>query len=169
MKRFTNTRRRKVASFTVALVLLGVTSAAAYFLVLTNGAGSGSNTLGTGSNTETITLKASFAAGLLPGKHENLTITAVNNTAHASDIRFMTVTPSIDGGHAGCSPSFFKVTPGSSNIWEAMTTGSGLTEPKAIAVGEELTFTPQLAFADDGTNQNACEGATLTLNLTSTP
>jgi hypothetical protein len=171
MYRFTSTRRRRIASLTVALVLLAAASATAYFLILASGSGSGSNTLGTGAtNTETVTLKASFAPGLTPGKHETLTITALNSTAHASDIRLLTVTPSIDAGHAGCSPSFFKVTNGSLPMWESLTTGSGLTEPKTIVVGEELSFTgEQLAFEDNGTNQNACEGATLTLNLTSTP
>jgi hypothetical protein len=169
MHRFTRTRRRKVASITAAVFILAVASASAYFLILAGGSGSGSATLGKGSAAEPIKLHAQFANGLTPGEKENVEITYQNTTTHATDIRTLAVTPSIDAAHsAACKAEWFTLSGGS--IFEAAT-GPGLTTPVPVAANSEGMVVPntQLTFVDSGTNQSACEGATVTLNLTTTP
>jgi hypothetical protein len=156
-------------SFTTLFVLLLAGSALAYFLILANGAGSGSATLGKSAGAETMTLHATFANGLTPGNHEAVAFTAENKTKAASDIRKFTVTPSLDASHPGCKPEWFTITNGG-NQWNELTT-TGTDTPIQLAVGETKNITSELelSFVDSGTNQSACEGATLTLNLSSTP
>jgi hypothetical protein len=169
MKRFTNTRRRKVASFTALFVLLAVTSAAAYFLVLASGEGSGSKTLGKATNTEKITLQAIWSNGLKPGEGSQIKVEAMNKTKAATDIKKMAITPTIDATHAaaGCQASWFTVTQSGGLLT------TGLATPVSVPVGSSWQSLgiaePELAFTETGTNQSTCEGAEITLSMTSTP
>jgi hypothetical protein len=133
MHRFTRTRRRKVAAIGATMFILAVASASAYFLLLAGGSGSGSATLGKGS-AEAIKLTATFANGLTPGQTEPVAYTYANATSHATDIRTLSVTPSIDAGHPGCNPAWFTLTGGSN--FENLT-GPGMSTPVAVAANSE--------------------------------
>jgi hypothetical protein len=160
------TRRRKIAAATIAVLLLTAASAVAYFLILAQGEGEGHAKLGSASaNSEKLTLTPSFADGLTPGKEEPLMVRVYNGTAHESDIRFWKDTLSIDAGHPGCSLEWFEVK-GAPNL---PAFGDEIEPPIALAPGASEEYEGTLKFIDNHENQDACEGATLTIRLTSTP
>jgi len=181
MKRLTRTRPRRIATVTATILTLVVASAAAYYLVFANGAGSGSSKLGTATTAEKLTLSASFAEGLKPGSTEPITFTVKNTTTTAGEVTHLTPAFAIDPTHAvaGCKAEWFKTEgegigsgpPNNETNGEWVGMPSALT-PVMIAAGEEKTLTNggvTLRFIESGTNQTACSGATLTVNLTSTP
>ena len=170
MHRFTKTRRRKLASITTALVLLVASAAVAYFLVLAAGEGTSSKTLGKATNTEKIALVGYWADGLKPGAGDQIKVEYMNKTKAATDIKKMTMTPSIDATHAaaGCLASWFTVTQSTGLLTTGLATPVAVpvgTEWKSLGIAEPEITMPELST----TNQSACEGAELTLTMTSTP
>lgn len=170
MKTLTRTRRRKIASAVVAVFLIAVASASAYYLIFANGSGEGSAQLGSGSTAETLPLTATFAAGLTPGHEEALTYKAVNTTKSMARVTSLVTSISIDATHtsAGCKAEWFS-TEGEGGLGAG---GGTLNTPVTVAVGEtkELGKNMTLKFREEATvNQSACEGATLTIHMTSTP
>lgn len=166
-------KTRKIAGVSAVFVLLLAASALAYFILYANGSGTGSGTLGkaTAPTTE-VTLTASFPAGLVPGGEKELTLSAKNTGSTPGQIRKMTITPSVTA--PGCEGSWFSVVaaPGNTNAEKLL--GSGLTTP--ISLEANMTsFTVlnipgvELKMIDTGASQSACENATVTLTLHSTP
>ena len=142
MHRLTSTRRRRITSLTVAFVLLAAGSAAAYFLILSPGEGSSTQTLGKATNTgEHITLTATFAPGLTPGKHEPFTLKATNETKAATDIRFEHITVGIDAAHmtAACQTAWFKLVGDGFSKWDELTE-RGLATPIAVPKGQTVNI-----------------------------
>jgi hypothetical protein len=177
MHRFTKTRGRKIASITTALVLLLCGAAFAYFIILESGEGVSHKTLGKATATgEHLTLEATFANGLTPGKHVPIALAVTNNTKQASDVRLETITPSIDAAHAaaGCDIAWFKIAQDGFAKWTELTK-TGMSTPIQVAVGQTVKITsgegsePELEMEETGTNQSACEGAEVTLTMTSQP
>ena len=164
----TRTRGRKVATITAALCLLVVTGAAAYYLIYANGAGEGSATLGKGT-AEPIALSATFANGLVPGQEEAVTYKAINSTKSMGKVGVLHVTKSIDSVHAaaGCETAWFEIK-GEGALGDE---GGTFSTPIMVAAGETKTLgSPTLVFREESSkNQSACEGATLTIHLTSEP
>jgi len=139
----------------VGLAVVGI--AVAYFTSL--GSGTGTAAVGSSSN---VTLHGTVASTLYPGTSSNVTFTVDNPSPGAelvNTIHLESITP--DAGHSGCSTV---ITGGNPDF----------TMPDVVANqsfphgnGQAVTATGTLTMHETGVSQNACQGATLTLNLTS--
>lgn len=176
-------RRRKIGAGVTLLCLLFASAALAYYLIYTGATGSGTiNNIGTsGGNQQTataVTLTANQSTtyapisgsspactALAPGCQEEVDLTAANNNPNQAEklVTTPTVTISVDAAHAsaGCQASWFSWTNGTDGSVDSTTT---------IPIGSNNTSEGYgyVNFNDSGTNQNACQGATLTLALTDT-
>lgn len=131
--------------------------AVAYFTSL--GSGTGTAAVGSSSN---VTLHGAVASALAPGASSTVTFTVDNSSSGAElvkAIHLASIAP--DAGHSSCS---------------AVITGGNpdFTLPDVVANqsispgnGQAVTATGTLTMRDTGVSQDACQGATLTLNLTS--
>jgi hypothetical protein len=105
-----------------------------------------------------ITLTSATVSGLFPGGASvPVTVTATNN--NPGDEYVDTVSGQVQdittGPNAGCMGSWFTVTP--AVVQQALTANGGSTTGSAsVSMPSALT-----------TNQDACQGATLTINWTS--
>ena len=145
-------KRALVAAVVAGLALIAAIAGYAYWT--TTGSGTGTGTAGT---TSAIALHATFPAGIYPGGSETVTFTADNpnpGSVRVGTIHLASVT--FDAGHSGCSASDFSMADVPVNT--EIASGSG----------QSITPTGSLVFADTASNQDACKGATITLNLTST-
>ncbi len=148
------TRRKKRAilvAVVAAFALIAAIGGYAYWT--TTGSGTGSSTAGT---TTAITLHASFTTGIFPGGTKSVSFTA--DSTNPGSVRVGTVhlaSVSFDGGHSGCSAADFTMPDVVENF--EIPNGSGTALPN----------NGTLSFADTASNQDACQGATITLNLTS--
>jgi hypothetical protein len=143
------------AGVLAGLVAAGV--AMAYFT--SAGSGTGTATVGASSN---LTLHGTVAGSLYPGGSSTVNFT-VDNPASGSEllntVHLESVTP--DAGHSGCST----VITGGNPDFTMADVAANQSFPHGN--GQTVTATGTLAMHETGVNQNACQGATLTLNLTS--
>lgn len=139
----------------VGLVVGGI--AVAYFTSL--GSGTGTATVGSSSN---VTLHGAVGSSLYPGSSSTVSFT-VDNPSPGSElvntIHLESIAP--DAVHNSCSTV---ITGGNPDF----------TMPDVLAnqsfppgIGHLVTATGTLTMNETGVSQNACQGATLTLNLTS--
>ena len=146
--------KKKLGAFVAGAALVaGAGSAFAYWT--TTGAGNGSATAARTNGT--VVLHASYPAGIYPGGTATVSFTADN--AGLTDLYVGTITlasVTADGGHLTCAVADFTMPAVVSN-----------TVVAAGATGAPLTGTGTLSFANTSANQDACKGATITLNLTS--
>lgn len=151
MKRFKK-RAWVLAALVVAVVMAAV---GAYAYWTTTGSGTGSASVANSNGT--VTLHGTAPTNLYPGGSSSVTFTADN--AGASNLFVGTIhlaSVSADSGHSSCVTSDFTMPDVTSN-----------TIVTAGASGQALTGTGTLSYANTASNQDACKGATLTLNLTS--
>src|SRR4051794_659316 len=138
-----------------ALVVAAV--AVAYFT--TTGSGSGNATAGSSS---AVTLHGSIASALYPGTSSSVTFTVDNPSSgdqRVGTISVQSITP--DAGHSTCSTT----TSGGNPDFTMPNVTVNQTYPSGN--GQAVTPTGTLTMNDTGVNQDACQGATLTLHLTS--
>jgi hypothetical protein len=163
-------KRRTIIAIT-GTVLVMATAAVAYYFVAGLGEGEGSAKLGKGTASN-YSMKVSFAEGLTPGAKEPADF--VLEPPQATTITKLIVTPTIDKAHAeaGCEASWFSVTT-ANGFWKEVLEGKQQTKTAPNAGKDDLDtmFAAgiELAFAESGTNQSACEGATLTLKAVAYP
>lgn len=151
MKRF----RKRTWLLVGLAVAVALAAAGAYAYWTTTGSGSGSAAVASGNGT--VVLHGTAPTDLYPGGSSNVTFTADN--AGTSNLFVGTIhlaSVSADGGHSSCVTSDFTMPDVTSN-----------TVVNAGATGQALTGTGTLSYANTTANQDACKGATLTLNLTS--
>lgn len=159
-------KTKKGFALLAAVAVVGISAIGAYAYWTTTGAGSGSAT--NASSNGTLTLSATFAAGLTPGASEPVHFFAAN--PGTTDLRVGTVSSvvSIDAGHAydattnagGCKASDFTV----ADVLEGQTIAHGTPVLSPVA----LTNDGSISFANSLTdNQDGCKGATVTLTLSS--
>jgi hypothetical protein len=154
MSRFIN-KRTALAGFATTLVLALAVGAYAYFT--STGTGTGTASVG---NTTPLTLHATVGGPLYPGASQTVNFT-VDNTSNASEhvgtISLTSITP--DTGHSTCSTTITgaKADFTMANVTVNHTFGNGS--------GQAVTSTGTLLMNDTGENQDACQGATLTLHL----
>lgn len=139
----------------VVLAMAGV--AMAYFT--STGSGTGTAAVGSSSN---VTLHGTVGSTLYPSASSAVTFTVDNPSVGAelvNAIHLASITP--DGGHSGCSTV---ITGGNPDF-----TMADVVANQSFGHGnaQSVTATGTLTMNDTGVSQNACQGATLTLNLTS--
>ncbi len=147
--------RKKIAA-AAAIATVGIGGVVAYAYWTTTGAGTGS--ANAASSNGTIVLHASFPAGIYPGGSETVSFTADNGGATNLEVQTIHLASvSVDSSHSTCAVSDFSMADVTSN-----------TVVPHNSTGYALTGSGTLVYANDMVNsQDACKGATITLNLTS--
>jgi hypothetical protein len=147
-------RARKRVLIVAAMAVLGLVAALGGYAYWTSGgAGNGSATAG---STTAVTLHASFASGFYPGWSGPVSFTVDNpnpGDVHVGTVHVASV--GVDAGHAACDVADFTMPDVVQNVEVA--NGNGHALPNGGT----------LSFADTAVSQDACKGATITLNLTS--
>jgi hypothetical protein len=154
MSRFVK-KRTALAGLATALVLALAVGAYAYFS--STGTGTGTAPVGT---SPALTLHATVGGSLYPGASQTVNFT-VDNASTASErvgtISLTSITPDTD--HKTCSTT---ITGAKADFTMADVT---VNHTFANGSGQAVTPTGTLLMNDTGENQDACQGATLTLHL----
>ena len=136
-----------------ALAMAG--AAFAYFT--SSGSGTGTATVGSSS---TVTLHATISSSLYPGASSPVSLTVDNPSSGSQRVGTVSLTSiSADAGHASCSTV---ISGGNPDFTMAPVTVNHVYAP---GNGQTVTPTGTLAMNETGVNQDACQGATLTLHL----
>jgi hypothetical protein len=155
MRRLITRKRVLIPIGTVVLIVAGV--AVAYF----SSKGSGTGTASVGSSSS-LALHGAVGSTLYPGVSSTVTFTVDNpspGVEQVNTIHLASITP--DGGHSGCST----VITGGNPDFKMPDVVANQSFPSGS--GQAVTATGTLTMHDTGVSQDACQGATLTLNLTS--
>src|ERR1700686_463090 len=150
-----HTLKRVILPCIAVLVVAGV--ATGYFTNL--GSGTGTATVGSSSS---VTLHGAVASALFPGSSSAVTFTVDNPSLGAEFVNAVplaSITP--DAGHSSCST----VITGGNPDFTMANVAAGQSFPPGN--GQAVTATGTLNMRETGVSQDACQGATLTLNLTS--
>lgn len=146
----TMTKKNKVLAAAGALALVAGGGGAAYAYWTTTGSGNGTAANSAGGGT--ITLHATFDAGLAPGNSVPVAYTADNGTTSSTKVGALSA--SVTTSDAGCLPAWFDVTAETSN-----TTVAANTTGTSVGAGT-------LTFNDSATvDQGACKGAVVTITV----
>lgn len=145
------------------LVALGCTcavAAAGAALAYFTSTGSGTATATAGSSSA-VTLHGTVSSNLFPGTSSPVSFTVDNPSSGSQRVGTISLgSITVDAGHSTCSTTIgggnpdFSMPPVAVN----QTFGSGS--------GQSVTQTGTLTMNETGVNQDACQGATLTLHLT---
>jgi len=137
-----------------ALAVAGV--ALAYFT--SSGSGTGTATVGSSS---AMTLHATVSSSLYPGTSSPVSFTVDNPSSGSQRVGTITLgSITVDAGHSTCSTT---ISGGNPDFSMAAVTVNHTFGPGS---GQSVTPTGTLTMNETGTNQDACQGATLTLHLT---
>jgi hypothetical protein len=139
---------------TCALAVAGV--AFAYFT--STGSGTGTATVGSSS---AVTLHATISSNLYPGSSSPVALTVDNPSSGSERVGTVSLASiSVDASHSTCSTA---ITGGNPDF-----TMPAVVVNHSFASGNGQTVTPSgtLTMNETGVNQDACQGATLTLHLT---
>lgn len=144
----------------VALGCVGVLAigGAAFAYFTSSGSGTGAAEVGSAS---AVTLHATVTSDLYPGSSSPVSLTVDNPSSGVQRVGTVTLASiSVDPGHASCStviaggnPDF---TMAPVHVNEVISPGNG----QSVAANGTLTMN------ETGVNQDACQGAALTLHLT---
>jgi hypothetical protein len=139
---------------TCALAVAGV--AFAYFT--SSGSGTGTATAGSSS---AVTLHAAISNSLYPGSSSPVSFTVDNPSSGVQRVGTVTLSSiSVDGAHSTCSTT---LTGGNPDFTMAAVPVNQVVNP---GNGQSVSATGTLTMNETGTNQDPCQGATLTLHLT---
>ena len=150
------TRKRALVGLgsTIAVVAAGV--AFAYFT--SSGSGTGSASVGSSS---AVTLHASISSNLFPGSSSPVTFTVDNPSSGVQRVGTVSLSSiTVDAGHSSCSTTLGG---GNPDFTMAAVPVNQVFPP---GNGQSVSATGTLAMNETGVNQDACQGATLTLHLT---
>lgn len=139
---------------TIAVAAAGI--ALAYFT--SSGSGTGSASVGSSS---AVTLHASITGNLYPGSSSPVSFTVDNPSSGVQRVGTVSLASiSVDSGHSSCSTT---LTGGNPDFTMAAVPVNQVVNP---GNGQSVAATGTLTMNETGTNQDACQGATLTLHLT---
>ncbi len=142
--------KRAVALASAIAVLAAASAAFAYF----TSTGSGTATATVGSS-QALTVNGTTSGAIYPGGSTTVSFTAANPASgHAYLATIHLASVSVDSSHSTCTTS-----------WFSMPDVSASQDIPGGASGATVTATGTLSMSNSG-NQDACQGATLTLNLT---
>jgi hypothetical protein len=147
-------KKRTVGVLAVVAVLALAGMAIAYWTTTGSGEGSGS----VASSNGTLALQGTVTESLVPGGSSAVKYTASNAGSSSLSVGTIHAVVSIDEAHAnaGCKASDFTIADTAENQVIA-----------AHASGVALAKEGSIAMADTSENQDACQGATVSLALTS--
>ena len=150
------TRKRAFALTAIGALAL---AAGAYAYFTSTGSGTATATVGSGS---AVTIKGTVGSTLYPGGNATVTFTVDNPSSAAQRVGTITLASiAVDAGHSTCSV----VTTGGNPDFTMPAVAVNATFPAGTA--QAVTPKGALTMNDTGVSQDACQGATLTLNLTS--
>jgi hypothetical protein len=154
-----NSLNRKRVIIGLAGVCVVAIAAVAYAYFTSTGSGTATATVGTSS---AVTIKGTVSGNLYPGSSSTVTLTVDNPSSGKQRVGTVSLEKiTADAGHSTCS---------------VVTTGGNPDFTMADVVvnktygpgnGQAVTPTGTLTMNDTGINQDACQGATLTLSLKS--
>jgi hypothetical protein len=148
-------KKKRTLGVLAAIAVLAVAGmAVAYWSTTGSGNGSGS----VASSNGTVTLHGTINSALTPGGSSAVSYTADNANTSSELVGTVHAVVSIDEEHAnaGCKASDFSISDVAENqVIAAKASGAGLTHDGLISM------------ADSGENQDACQGATVSLALSS--
>lgn len=145
----------------VALSGLAVLAVAAVAYAYFTSTGSGTATAKVGTSSP-ITLKGTVTGNLYPGSSSQISFTVDNPSSGAQRVGTITLTGiTVDAGHSTCSA----VITGGNPDFAMPAVAVNATFPAGN--GQAVTPKGTLTMNDTGVNQNACQGAELTLALSS--
>lgn len=154
MRWITKKRAFVALGCTCALAVAGV--AFAYFT--SSGSGTGSAAVGSSSS---VTLHATISSSLYPGSSSSVSFTVDNPSSGVQRVGTVTLASiSVDSEHASCSTT---ISGGNPDFTMAAVPVNQVINPGS---GQSVAATGTLTMNETGTNQDACQGATLTLHLT---
>jgi hypothetical protein len=147
-------KKRSLAVLGAVAILALAGAAIAYWTTTGSGEGSGS----VASSNGTVTLHGAIGDQLVPGGKSAVKYTADNSGSSSLLVGTVHAVVSIDEGHAsaGCKASDFTI--------------GDTVENQAIAAhasGVALSGEGSISMADSEENQDACQGATISLALSS--
>jgi hypothetical protein len=147
-------KKRTITALAVVAVLAIAGAAFAYWTATGSGSGSGSVV----SSAGTLTLHGTVSKALSPGGSSPVALTADNGNTSSELVGTVHAVVSIDSEHAtaGCKASDFTI----ADTEENQVIGAGQSGV-ALAHGGTITM------ADTAENQDACQGAAISLALTS--
>jgi hypothetical protein len=151
------TKRRTVFVLTAALAVAVAGGAYAYFS--TTGSGTGTASVGSSS---AVTLHATVTGSLYPGTASPVAFTVDNPSSGTQQVGTITLSSiTVDSSHSECSTV---ISGGNPDF-----TMPAVVVNHAFASGNGQVVTPNgtLTMKETGVNQDKCQGATLTLHLTS--
>jgi len=154
---FRVTKMRILSAFFSLVVLALAVGAYAYF----TSTGSGTGTASVGSS-QAVTLHATVAGPLFPASSQPVTFTVDNPSSGGQRVGTITLTGiTPDVGHSGCLTTIGGEKPDFAMPPVAVN--------KTFAPGNAQAVTPTgtLTMNETGVSQDACQGATLTLQLAS--
>lgn len=144
------TKKNKIAAVAASAALVAVGGGAAYAYWSTTGSGSGSAVASSG--TQPVSISVTVDPGVAPGTPKTITYTAAN--PNASNTQVTLANPVVTTSADGCLPA-----------WFSATTPTGTTNVPARATATSLG-TGTLTLNDSATtNQDACQGATITVTV----
>ncbi|MBS1890860.1 MAG: hypothetical protein JST59_06185 [Actinobacteria bacterium] len=150
------TKRRALFGLTTALLVVIASGAYAFFT--TTGSGTGTAAVGSSS---AVTLHATVTGSLYPGSSSPVTFTVDNPSSGKQKVGTITLTSiTPDASHSSCSTV---LTGGSPDFKMPAVTANQIFGP---GNGQAVTATGTLTMNNTEVSQDACQGATLTLNLT---
>jgi hypothetical protein len=155
MRRITTKRALWAVGCAGALAL----AAGAYAYFTSTGSGTVTATVGSSS---AVTLKGTVTGNLYPGSSSSVSLTVDNPSSGKQRVGTVSLEKiAADAGHSGCS---VVITGGNPDF-----TMPDVVVNKTFSPGNNQAVTPSgsLTMNDTGVNQDACQGATLTLTLKS--
>jgi hypothetical protein len=150
------TKKRALVALGCACALAVTGAAIAYFT--SSGSGTGTATVGSSS---AVTLHATISSSLYPGSSSPVSFTVDNPSSGVQRVGTVSLTSiSVDSGHSTCSTT---ISGGNPDFTMAAVPVNQVINP---GNGQSVAATGTLTMNETGTNQDACQGATLTLHLT---
>jgi hypothetical protein len=149
------TKKRALIGLSCACAL-GIGGAAfAYFT--SSGSGTGTATVGSSS---AMTLHATVSSSLYPGTSSPVSFTVDNPSSGSQRVGTISLSSiTVDAAHSTCSTTLGG---GNPDFTMPAVTVNHTFEPGS---GQSVTPTGTLTMNETGVNQDACQGATLTLHL----
>jgi hypothetical protein len=148
--------RSRVLAVSCAATLALAAGAYAYFT--STGSGTGTASVG---NAAAMTLHGTVSSSLYPGSSSPVSFTVDNPSSGSQRVGTITLASiSVDGAHSSCSSAIGGANPDFSMPAVAV------NKTFAPGDGQAVPQSGSLTMNETGTNQNACQGATLTLHLT---